>query len=76
MSQPKNRLDPSKRIQGLYIYGSVGGGKTMLMDMFFDCCENVMTLSIDLFIRLNRVMHVNKNNFLLFLDNTQDTCTF
>lgn len=41
MNQPKNRLDPSKRLQGLYIYGSVGGGKTMLMDMFFDCCENV-----------------------------------
>lgn len=26
-------------IRGLYIYGSVGGGKTMLMDMFFDCCQ-------------------------------------
>lgn len=24
--------------RGLYIYGSVGGGKTMLMDMFYDCC--------------------------------------
>lgn len=24
--------------KGLYIYGSVGGGKTMLMDMFYDCC--------------------------------------
>ncbi|XP_070494982.1 putative ATPase N2B isoform X1 [Chironomus tepperi] len=41
MSQPKFKLDPSKRLQGLYIYGSVGGGKTMLMDMFFDCCENI-----------------------------------
>lgn len=41
MNQPNNKLDPSKRLQGLYIYGSVGGGKTMLMDMFFDCCENV-----------------------------------
>jgi predicted ATPase len=26
-------------VKGLYIYGSVGGGKTMLMDMFFDCCK-------------------------------------
>ena len=24
---------------GLYIYGAVGGGKTMLMDMFYDCCK-------------------------------------
>lgn len=35
------KLDPSRRLKGLYIYGSVGGGKTMLMDMFFDCCEEV-----------------------------------
>lgn len=26
-------------LKGLYIYGSVGGGKTMLMDMFYECCE-------------------------------------
>ncbi|KAL1505949.1 hypothetical protein ABEB36_005392 [Hypothenemus hampei] len=24
---------------GLYIYGSVGGGKTMLMDLFYDICK-------------------------------------
>jgi len=27
--------------KGLYIYGSVGGGKTMLMDLFYDCCDKV-----------------------------------
>ncbi|XP_054261173.1 putative ATPase N2B isoform X2 [Macrosteles quadrilineatus] len=26
--------------KGLYIYGSVGGGKTMLMDLFYECVEN------------------------------------
>lgn len=27
------------KILGLYIYGTVGTGKTMLMDLFYDCCE-------------------------------------
>lgn len=31
-SQPQKIIAP----QGLYIYGSVGGGKTMLMDLFYD----------------------------------------
>lgn len=26
---------------GLYIHGSVGGGKTTLMDLFYDCCKTV-----------------------------------
>lgn len=25
--------------KGLYLYGAVGGGKTMLMDLFYDCCQ-------------------------------------
>lgn len=29
-------------LKGLYIYGSVGGGKTMLMDFFFDSCVQVV----------------------------------
>ncbi|XP_019865554.1 putative ATPase N2B isoform X1 [Aethina tumida] len=28
-----------KAPKGLYIYGAVGGGKTMLMDMFFNSCD-------------------------------------
>lgn len=27
--------------KGLYIHGSVGGGKTTLMDLFYDCCKTV-----------------------------------
>lgn len=40
----KPKLDPSLRLKGMYIYGSVGGGKTMLMDMFYDCCTQVSDL--------------------------------
>lgn len=31
----KQRVAP----KGLYIYGAVGGGKTMLMDLFYNCCQ-------------------------------------
>lgn len=33
-----NRKKESRDLKGLYMYGEVGRGKTMLMDMFFDTC--------------------------------------
>lgn len=33
--------------KGLYVYGSVGGGKTMLMDLFFDTVQ-VISLLIEI----------------------------
>lgn len=30
---------PAKGLKGLYIHGSVGGGKSTLMDLFYDCCK-------------------------------------
>ncbi|KAJ8918947.1 hypothetical protein NQ315_016849 [Exocentrus adspersus] len=36
-----NKLFASKKTapKGLYIYGAVGGGKTMLMDLFYNSCD-------------------------------------
>lgn len=28
-----------KAPKGLYLYGAVGGGKTMMMDLFYNCCQ-------------------------------------
>lgn len=52
----KKWLGSSKREnipRGLYLYGAVGGGKTMLMDLFFDCCE------------MDRKRRVHFNSFML-----------
>lgn len=38
---PKIELMNTNAPKGMYIYGSVGGGKTTLMDMFYDCCVDV-----------------------------------
>lgn len=40
----KNTKPNSNAPKGLYIHGSVGGGKTTLMDLFYDSCT---TVSID-----------------------------
>lgn len=59
-------------LKGLYIYGSVGGGKTMLMDLFFDCCQ---VLIVNLFLHtsydkfnVDLISHVSLFCFVLFLD--------
>lgn len=46
---PKIELLNETAPKGLYIYGSVGGGKTTLMDMFYDCCVDVGENGINLF---------------------------
>ncbi|KAL3695358.1 hypothetical protein R1sor_009434 [Riccia sorocarpa] len=38
---PKVQWNPQPAVRGLYLYGGVGTGKTMLMDMFFDALPNI-----------------------------------
>ncbi|XP_075165580.1 putative ATPase N2B [Haematobia irritans] len=40
-SAPKIELLNTTAPKGMYIYGSVGGGKTTLMDMFYSCCDDI-----------------------------------
>ncbi|XP_014238457.1 putative ATPase N2B [Trichogramma pretiosum] len=35
----RNNNKKTKAPKGLYLYGAVGGGKTMLMDLFYNCCQ-------------------------------------
>lgn len=59
-------------LKGLYIYGSVGGGKTMLMDMFYDCCEvfdleSIFVLSIYFTFPVSSVDREEKARSLQFI---------
>lgn len=45
--------------KGLYIYGSVGGGKTTLMDLFYDSCTTVST-----WINMNKIEIFGKMTYI------------
>ena len=47
--------------KGLYIYGAVGGGKTMLMDLFYNCCQVFLSFSIS--IKLQAANQIGGTNY-------------
>ncbi|CAG9838041.1 unnamed protein product [Diabrotica balteata] len=54
--------------KGLYIYGAVGGGKTMLMDLFFDSCtiEQKTRVHFNAFmVEVHRKMHELKQEIVV-----------
>lgn len=56
----KGNATNSDAPKGLYIHGSVGGGKTTLMDLFYDCCQSV---SINVWIEVpfcSCIIHVKR----------------
>lgn len=66
----KDYDQPSKAPKGLYIYGSVGGGKTMLMDLFFECCtvcyapHLIIEFDWTLFLQMEKKKRVHFNSFM------------
>ncbi|XP_025205721.1 putative ATPase N2B [Melanaphis sacchari] len=59
-----------KPLNGVYMHGSVGCGKTMLMDLFFSCCEvkkkrrvHFDEFMLDIHNRVHNLRLSTKNNF-------------
>ncbi len=50
-------LNTPPAVKGLYLYGGVGSGKTMIMDMFFDTVPESTTAHNTLFTLLIRSGH-------------------
>lgn len=58
----------NKAPKGLYIYGAVGCGKTMLMDLFYNCCGTEKKTRIhfnEFMVNVHRSMHQLKKNIIV-----------
>lgn len=52
-----NGKKKKKTPKGLYLYGAVGGGKTMLMDLFYNCCQVSYLLNFYLYCEQETLVH-------------------
>ncbi|KAK9884459.1 hypothetical protein WA026_007302 [Henosepilachna vigintioctopunctata] len=56
----------SEAPRGLYIYGAVGAGKTMLMDLFYNCCTTNKKARVhfnEFMVEVHKKIHIVKNKF-------------
>lgn len=60
--------------KGVYLYGSVGGGKTTLMDMFFDCCDKVSFFFVVYIINYLLNLLLKSQMICIFWEKFIDTC--
>eukprot|EP01031_Cornospumella_fuschlensis_P033582 gene33582-40625_t len=67
-SDETKNLANMPRLRGLYIYGSVGVGKTMLMDLFFNTCKVKRKRRVhfhQFMLEVHRRIHEHKQSLLL-----------
>lgn len=71
----RKKQEKNNAPKGLYIYGSVGGGKTTLMDIFFNSCQTVNCVIDTRYQRNNNYFFVFLNVFY-FPDSKEETNSF
>lgn len=68
----KDKEEVSSAPKGLYIYGSVGGGKTMLMDLFYESCK----VNVDANVAIYKKLFLNINFVFRLISRSRRNAVF